>query len=992
MSLIKEYFELTKKYQAEYGDKTILLMQVGAFFEVYAIRENENVTESQLSEFSNICELNIVEKNVCVDKKNVLMGGFKDIMIEKYLKKLQTAGYTIVVYTQDQQTKNTTRSCAGIFSPGTYFSNDHAVLTNNLTTIWIDLVENKLLLKGKFVVVGIANIDILTGKTSIYQFKETFLNNPTTFDELERFVSIYNPSEVIMISNLADNVINDVINYANIHSAKIHKINYVTQETDQSSRAKNCEKQIYQKEILKKFYEVDNYDVFFENFYENHIASQAFCFLLDFVFQHNPHLVKKISEPVFNNCSKNLHLANHSLKQLNIIDDNSYKGKYSSVLSMLNDCYTSMGKREFSRILTNPTTDIHSLRNEYDITEHLLNNVELYGTFMTSNLSFIKDLSKLERQIFLKKITPKSFSHLFENIVTIKNIYNKIENDKTILNYLFKINPGISNVPDFCDNLTTQINNHLNLEFAKHLDQISGFDINFINEHVDIELDNKSNDQFKYEQKLQAIRKHLNDMIPEKTKSSDFIKIHETEKNNLALICTSRRCKLLEKSLPDTPVEITINYDENSKWFNEQIKLTIGKKCFEYKTQSASNNFITDSVIKDTCGKISVIKVALKDLISRVYYNFLSTFEENQDKLNVLIDFVTHIDVLFNKARIAIKYNYCKPIIVESEKSFLSAENLRHSLIENLQTNELYIANDITLGNNVSDGVLLYGTNAVGKTSFIRAIGIAVVMAQAGLYVPCSKFIYNPYKYLFTRIIGNDNLFKGLSTFAVEMSELRTILRLADQNSLILGDELCSGTEISSAIGIFVSGIQKLSELKSSFIFATHLHEIVNYTEITEIKTLHLSHMEVVYDKSKDTLIYDRKLKDGPGNNMYGLEVCKSLNLPEDFLTNAFNIRMKYCPEDSSILSLKTSHFNSQKIVGTCEQCGSNPGIEVHHLQYQIEADDNGVIKKKSMLFHKNNLANLMTLCEACHESFHKKGKKQMKRTKTTKGEILEPI
>ena len=73
-------------------------------------------------------------------------------------------------------------------------------------------------------------------------------------------------------------------------------------------------------------------------------------------------------------------------------------------------------------------------------------------------------------------------------------------------------------------------------------------------------------------------------------------------------------------------------------------------------------------------------------------------------------------------------------------------------------------------------------------------------MAQAGLFVPCEKFEYYPYKNIFSRILGNDNLFKGLSTFAVEMSELRHILRYTDENSLILGDELCSGTEIESAI------------------------------------------------------------------------------------------------------------------------------------------------------------------------------------------------
>jgi DNA mismatch repair protein MutS len=356
-----------------------------------------------------------------------------------------------------------------------------------------------------------------------------------------------------------------------------------------------------------------------------------------------------------------------------------------------------------------------------------------------------------------------------------------------------------------------------------------------------------------------------------------------------------------------------------------------------------------------------------------------------------IIHFITLIDVLFTKSSIALHYNYCKPNIVNSEKSFVDAKKLRHCLIEQFQTSELYVTNDIALGNDVTDGILLYGTNAVGKTSFIRALGVAVIMAQAGLYVPCSEFHFMPYKCIFTRIIGNDNIFKGLSTFAVEMSELRTILRLSDENSLILGDELCSGTETHSAISIFVAGIQQLHKCRSSFIFATHLHEIVNYEEITGLDKVKLKHMEVVYDKERDTLIYDRKMKDGPGNSMYGLEVCKSLNLPQDFLENAYEIRMKYHPESRSILSLKTSTYNSKKVVNLCEKCNKNPGKEVHHLQYQKTANDVGMIISEDSIFHKNNLANLMTLCESCHDEIHKKDKK-LKRVKTSKGEILKEI
>tara|TARA_Y100000389_G_C17326240_1_gene445719 strand:- start:189 stop:977 length:789 start_codon:yes stop_codon:yes gene_type:complete len=260
-------------------------------------------------------------------------------------------------------------------------------------------------------------------------------------------------------------------------------------------------------------------------------------------------------------------------------------------------------------------------------------------------------------------------------------------------------------------------------------------------------------------------------------------------------------------------------------------------------------------------------------------------------------------------------------------------------------------------------------------------------MAQAGLYVPCNELIYVPYKSIFTRILGNDNLFKGLSTFAVEMSELRIILKTADKNSLILGDELCSGTEIDSGISIFVSGLQELYKMEVTAIFATHIHEIINYEEIENMKRLLIKHMEVEYNEKSDTLIYNRKLKDGQGSCMYGLEVCKSLHLPKEFLSNAYDLRRKYKKEERSILEQKTSHFNSKKIMGNCEMCKKNVGTEVHHLQHQENADKNNNIGT----FHKNHKANLLTVCDGCHNKIHKTGK-QHKKVKTSKGMKIKEL
>ena len=115
MSFIKDYFVLTKQYIDEYGEKTVLLMQCGAFFEVYGLKDkHDNIYASDIMEFSKICDLNVVDKRVCCGKESVVMAGFKEHLLDKYVKKLQDSGYTIAVYEQDEQCQNTTRQCLKI--------------------------------------------------------------------------------------------------------------------------------------------------------------------------------------------------------------------------------------------------------------------------------------------------------------------------------------------------------------------------------------------------------------------------------------------------------------------------------------------------------------------------------------------------------------------------------------------------------------------------------------------------------------------------------------------------------------------------------------------------------------------------------------------------------------------------------------------------------------------------------------------------------------
>ncbi len=1005
MTIVKDYLDLTSKWKNEYGERTLLLMQVGSFFEAYGLLdENNNIKGSNIVDFAEINDMAISRKNICVGKSKVVMAGFGLPQLDKYIKKLQDNGYTIVVYVQDSQSKNTTRSLNGIYSPGTYFSNESKDLTNNIISIWINHSSNKIIGIGEQINIGISNIDIFTGKTSLFEFTMPYYHNPCTYDELERYISIYNPNECVILSNLDEYIIDDIINFTNIQCSKIHKIilnknnNY---SSDLHKSAENAEKQIYQQEIIKRFYPFDNEEIIINEIQNYCIASQSFCYLLDFVYKHNPNLVSKLSKPLYENYTDRLILANHSLKQLNIISDNRYNGKLSCVSKLLNNCVTPIGKRRFQYNLLNPITDIEKLNKSYNITEYLLTtDWNKYKELLEE----IRDLEKLKRKLVMKKITPKDYSIIYNNILLIDKINILINKDKKLKQYFQDEN--INNIKNKSEIIKKIISDFFDLDKAKYIDDINNIsdsgnnslkNIFFINKGLYEKVDNGYKKSIESRQLIECIRENFSNMIKEfekTTKTTEFVKLHETPKMEPTLISTKRRTTFLKKSFESREKSIELKYKSEFTDSDETFKLDIDNIDFIPYNGNNSNVCITNSAIRNIAVSINNSKNELLGILELYYNDFVNKFIENNNILDDLIQFISEIDILQCKCFIASKYNYCKPIITESDKSFFNFTGIRHCLIEQLNTREVYVTNDLELGNtnkkDYSNGVLLYGTNAVGKTSFIKSIGISIIMAQAGLFVPCKTFEYYPYNYIFTRILGNDNIFKGLSTFAVEMSELRTILQFSNKNSLILGDELCSGTESDSALSIFVSGLEELHKNESSFMFATHFHEIVKYEEVKNLNKIKLYHMEVIFDKSTNKLMYDRKLKEGPGDSMYGLEVCKSLNLPQNFLDRAHELRVKYNNVYKNILDMDTSKYNSKKVKGLCEMCKINIGTEIHHLEYQKNANKNDYLEEG---FHKNHVANLVNICEDCHNNIHKNDtkkttvkKKIVKKTKTENG------
>ena len=967
MALIKEYFKLTDELRRDYGDKTIVLMQVGAFYEAYGLKNPDTgaIEGSNIKDYTDKCELALSQKNNCIGKNNVMMAGFGLIQLEKYLKKLQGFGYTTAVYSQDEKAAGTTRSLTGIFSPGTFFTSDSPSLTNNTMCVWMEKV-------GKLIVIGISNIDIYTGRSFLFEYHQEFSSTPEAYDELEKYISIYHPSELIIIHNLAPSLVENILHYIDNQTQSKHILDMNDKKNPHLVKISNCEKQVFQLEVMKKFFGDDN-DVNEDHsiLFQYPIGTQSYCYLLDFIFQHNPDLTRKIQVPIFENSSTRMNLANHSLKQLNIIDSglSGSSGSGSSVLSIMNRCKTPMGKRKFEYTLLHPLTESMALENDYKFCEHLLSKGSEHIDYLRSMLSDVKDFEKLSRKTALKRITPSECVHMYNSLDIVEKVYNEIKMDTTSSDYIFKLVK--TEVKEYANELRKLVKSVLVLEQAFTMNTLI-FDSNFIQPGFDKDHDKLVETWFDSYDILVGIQKYFNELVAKfekggKKSKTDYVKIYTTEKSGSRLECTKRRSTILKNELSKLPTDdgkVDVPYFSRYSNSNKITKLDI--RTITYESASASNISIISPEIFKVLKQIHTSKNIMISSLDHLYQKFMKSLFEKLEEIEEIVKFVALVDFSYTKSHISFKFNLCKPIIEERDSSFVDVKGLRHILIESLLKNEVYVTNDITLDQSQL-GVLLYGTNAVGKSSFIKALGISVIMAQAGFYVPCSKFVFFPYKNIFTRILGNDNLFKGLSSFAVEMIELKTILSMADHNSLILGDELCSGTESNSAISIFLAGIQHLYEKKSSFIFATHFHEMVDYEEVREMKNLSLKHMAVSYDKSRDKLVYDRKLHDGPGESMYGLEVCKSLHLPVDFLEQANAIRNKYNVKSASILEWKQSRYNSKKLRGVCEECHEEFSTEVHHIAHQKDAQENGYIGS----FHKNHISNLKALCEKCHMKEH---------------------
>lgn len=226
---------------------------------------------------------------------------------------------------------------------------------------------------------------------------------------------------------------------------------------------------------------------------------------------------------------------------------------------------------------------------------------------------------------------------------------------------------------------------------------------------------------------------------------------------------------------------------------------------------------------------------------------------------------------------------YVRPKMYPENKRILTLKSLRHPCLE-CQDDIVYIPNDVILNGDDTKMCIITGANISGKSTYIRSVGVAVLLAHIGAFIPCEEASISICDSILARVGANDNIMKGLSTFMVEMVETSSILQTATKNSLVIIDELGRGTSTFEGLGLAWAIAEHLVKQVQCFtLFATHFHEITALADTEKFaKNFHLA---AITDDGQLTLLF--KVKPGPVDRSFGIQVAELVQLPKKVLADA---------------------------------------------------------------------------------------------------------
>jgi len=521
-------------------------------------------------------------------------------------------------------------------------------------------------------------------------------------------------------------------------------------------------------------------------------------------------------------------------------------------VDVVDDTITAVGSRTLKNWIFRPLIEEAEIIRRQNYVQYFIDNNKQRNN-LRKLLDNISDLERLTSKISSFKINPREVLHI-----------------KLSLEKLLDIDKLLNSVLDFKIDRIDKVN------------ELIGFIGNSIEEDPPLQISAGGTFIETYHSDLPELREiayHGKDFL---------LKLQNSERKRLGI------------------PSLKISYN---KVFGYYIDITnthrdkVPKEYIKKQTLVNSERYITQE-LKEYEEKILNAEAKLLELETKLFAEFTEKLFQYIPMIQENAKIIAEIDILSSFAELSIKYQWTKPEINPDEK--LEIKGGRHPVVEKLfPSTKTFIPNDTVIDTKDDQILLITGPNMSGKSTYLRQIGLIVLMAQIGCFVPAVSARIGLVDKIFTRVGASDNLAFGESTFLTEMIETANILNSASKKSLILLDEIGRGTSTYDGLSIAWAVVEYLHnnpQVAARTLFATHYHEL------TELETIldRVKNYNVNVKEYGDKVIFLRKIVPGRADKSYGIHVAKMAGVPQEIVKRANEILNSLSSSDHKLPSGET--------------------------------------------------------------------------------------
>ncbi len=622
-----------------------------------------------------------------------------------------------------------------------------------------------------------------------------------------------------------------------------------------------------------------------EWFDTNLVETKAFIGLTNYLYRNMLFNTINFENVEYYKTSEYMFLDPQTRKNLGLFPDKNILNSSFSLFNTLNITKTSMGARLLKNYLGQPLINIKKIKLRQEIISWFYDN-ENISSKLAGKLEKIFDIERLLSKLVNYRAGPIEVLTLSQSLDMALNVFEYLKSN-FLPNKFKKLFINAHEIKYICD----LVNN----SFEKQYDGKLGDGL-LIKKGLSEDLD-------KYRQSL------------------------ATSKNILAQMELTERKKTQIKNL-------RVRYNKIFGYYIEITKSQLGQVPDYYirkQTLVNAERFFTEE-LKNLETDIILSVERIDELERKIFQDICNNIISKVNEISLLANVISELDVHSSLSLIARRNGYVKPKINESLN--LKIQKSRHPMVEELIETGKFVPNDVYLNNIDHQIILLTGPNMSGKSTFIRQIGIIVLLAQIGSYVPAENAEIGLVDRIFTRVGLEDDLSAGRSTFMTEMTETATILNEATNKSLIILDEIGRGTSTYDGLAIAMSVaeyIHEESSIGARTLFATHFFEMTTLeSRLNRLKNYHVKVLE-----DQESVVFLHHISKGISARSYGIYVASLAGMPDEVISKS-KLLLSALEEKSNPLGLNYTNISTQLPLNLHE----NNYDEIRNIFNDIDMDN----------------------------------------------------